>query len=122
MGPPEGSASPPIVSLRDFEQRRSLIVQDLFSAATDTGFFYLADHGIPAEVVETAFQKNEAFFSLPESVKRKYEGNRTNKAYILGWSKNKMSGELLPQVLKSCTYRPHQVLAPVQLGCCAMGC
>ena len=36
------------------------------------GFAIIADHGIPAELIERAEEKARAFFALPEEVKRSY--------------------------------------------------
>ncbi|PHR21801.1 MAG: flavonol synthase [Sphingopyxis sp.] len=39
---------------------------------TDWGFAVVADHGIPAELIERAEAMSRAFFALPEEVKRAY--------------------------------------------------
>ena len=42
------------ISLADFEQRRAQIADELWSAATDIGFFQIVDHGIDMAEVNHA--------------------------------------------------------------------
>ena len=42
------------------------------NAFSDWGFAVVADHGIPAELIERAEAMSRAFFALPEEVKRAY--------------------------------------------------
>lgn len=72
----------PVISLANLEQRRAEITDQLWSAASDTGFFQLGDHGIPAEIVDRAFGAAEAFFNLPDSAKAAYPWKRELNA---GW-------------------------------------
>jgi isopenicillin N synthase-like dioxygenase len=51
---------------RDFVERMG-------AALEETGFFALAEHGIERELIERAYGAAEAFFELPEAVKRRYE-------------------------------------------------
>src|SRR6478736_5242978 len=57
------------ISLSDLESRRDAIADEIWSAATDIGFFQVVDHGIDLEVVRSAFAMAERFFALPEGVK-----------------------------------------------------
>jgi len=72
------------VSLRDFDARRDEITEQLWAAATDLGFFQLVEHGIDLADVERAFAMAEAFFALPDDVKREYELIKGTNA---GWEK-----------------------------------
>ncbi|PWN46701.1 Clavaminate synthase-like protein [Violaceomyces palustris] len=74
----------PCISLRDFEQRREEIIQELMKASTEIGFFTLSDHGISREEIQKAFQTSESFFSLPDDVKARTPLNGKN----MGWEKN----------------------------------
>ena len=54
------------ISLADLSSRRSEITDELWSAATDIGFFQVVDHGIDLADVRAAFTMAERFFALPD--------------------------------------------------------
>jgi len=56
-------------------------VKALRSACTDTGFFYLKNHGIPSEVVDELFKKAKSFFELPMEEKMKVKANENHRGY-----------------------------------------
>lgn len=60
------------ISIAHFEKRFDEIADELWSAATDIGFFQVVDHGIDLAVVDHAFEMAERFFALPESTKAQY--------------------------------------------------
>lgn len=68
------------ISLADLETRRDEIADELWSAATDIGFFQVIDHGIELTDVRHAFEMAEAFFALPTEVKA-----QRPKRYNSGW-------------------------------------
>jgi isopenicillin N synthase-like dioxygenase len=68
------------ISLAGLETRRAEVADELWSAATDIGFFQVIDHGIDIEKVRAAFAAAEAFFALPEEVKA-----RRPKRFNSGW-------------------------------------
>lgn len=68
------------ISLADLETRRDAVADELWSAATDIGFFQVVDHGIDLDVVRAAFAMAEKFFALPEEVKA-----RRPKRFNSGW-------------------------------------
>lgn len=70
------------ISLADFEQRREQITDELFSAATDIGFFQVVDHGIDLDDVAHAFAMSERFFALPRDVKARFP---LRKGHNVGW-------------------------------------
>src|SRR5882757_1473611 len=72
------------ISLRDLGNHREQITEELWSAATDIGFFQLVDHGIDAADVDRAFALTEAFFALPDDVKARH---RLKKGLNAGWEK-----------------------------------
>ncbi len=65
-----------VIDLSNFEQRKYEIADQLWSAATDIGFFQVSNHGIPLEQIQTAFEMTQQFFNLPESIKARYPLNR----------------------------------------------
>lgn len=53
------------ISLADLDNRRDEIADQLWSAATDIGFFQVIDHGIDLAAVDHAFEMSARFFALP---------------------------------------------------------
>jgi isopenicillin N synthase-like dioxygenase len=51
-------------------------------AAESIGFFYVANHGVPASLVERAFAASKAFFALPEADKRKVEIDARHRGFL----------------------------------------
>jgi isopenicillin N synthase-like dioxygenase len=60
------------IDLGDFERRKALITEELWTASTDIGFFQVVGHGITAEDTRQAFAMAEAFFALPDSEKSRH--------------------------------------------------
>jgi isopenicillin N synthase-like dioxygenase len=48
----------------DLAARQALAAR-ICSAAENTGFFYVSNHGIPDEVIQRAFKQAQRFFALP---------------------------------------------------------
>ncbi|MDB4836960.1 isopenicillin N synthase family oxygenase [Marinomonas sp.] len=61
-----------IIDLKDFDERRDEITEQLWLAATEVGFFQLTNHGIDEQDIEAAFAESERFFTLPEDTKNQY--------------------------------------------------
>lgn len=72
----------PVISLRDLDDRRAEVSEQLWDAATRVGFFQLADHGIPADLVDATFGAAADFFGLPDDAKARYPWRRELNA---GW-------------------------------------
>ncbi|WP_420714162.1 isopenicillin N synthase family dioxygenase [Gordonia sp. SL306] len=70
------------ISLADFDSRREQITAELWSAATDIGFFQVVDHGIDLDDVAHAFDMSAKFFALPGDVKAQYPLKKGQNA---GW-------------------------------------
>lgn len=68
------------ISLAGLATRRSEIADEIWSAATDIGFFQVVDHGIDLAEVRAAFAMAEKFFALPDEVKARWP-----KRYNSGW-------------------------------------
>ncbi|KAH7122044.1 hypothetical protein B0J13DRAFT_612294 [Dactylonectria estremocensis] len=71
----------PKVSLADFDNRIDEITKQLCAAAEHVGFFSIVDHGISPAEVDSMFATSEAFFSLPEDIKRSVPWNPQNVGY-----------------------------------------
>ncbi|KAL2825770.1 leucoanthocyanidin dioxygenase [Aspergillus cavernicola] len=61
----------PAISLKDYENRREEITQQLVEAAETAGFLTLVDHGITVEEINAQFSLSKTFFDLPLDVKAK---------------------------------------------------
>ncbi|AZG47391.1 isopenicillin N synthase family dioxygenase [Gordonia insulae] len=70
------------ISLADFDSRRAQIADELWSAATDIGFFQVIDHGIDLAEVSHAFEMSARFFELPREVKERFPLQKGQNA---GW-------------------------------------
>ncbi|MFI1920267.1 isopenicillin N synthase family dioxygenase [Nocardia sp. NPDC020380] len=71
-----------VVDLTDFDARRTEITEQLWTAATEIGFFQLSGHGIPQQQIDDIFARTGGFFALPEPVKAQYPLVKANNA---GW-------------------------------------
>ncbi|CAO1649587.1 isopenicillin N synthase family dioxygenase [Parasphingorhabdus sp. NYA22] len=60
------------VSLAMADEDSSAFAERIGRSFSDWGFAVVADHGIPAELIERAEAMSRAFFALPEEVKRFY--------------------------------------------------
>lgn len=61
----------PVVSVARLDRPET--VQKLGEALEATGFVALTEHGVNAELLQTAYARAEATFALPEADKRRYE-------------------------------------------------
>ena len=64
----------PIIDFSAYTHDRSLaerkkVADALYAACTDTGFFYLENHGISAAELDLAHDWGRVFFELPREVK-----------------------------------------------------
>ena len=66
------------------------------AACRETGFFMLANHGLDASVIDTAFGMAAAFFDLPETEKQKISIEKSN--FHRGWYGH--GGEVLDGALQ----------------------
>ena len=60
------------VSLKDADREPEEFARRLGRSFEEYGFAIVADHGIPAELINRAEEKAKAFFALPVELKRKY--------------------------------------------------
>jgi len=72
----------PRIDMSDYESRKAEIADQLWQAATETGFFQLVNHGIPQTLVDDAFAMSERFFALDEATKAQYPLRQGTNA---GW-------------------------------------
>jgi len=72
----------PQIDMSDFEKRKHEIADQLWSAATEIGFFQLVNHGIPQAQIDAAFDMAERFFDLSADIKAQYPLEKGTNA---GW-------------------------------------
>lgn len=66
----------PVVELGRFgrgDAERAAVVQTVGRALEEVGFLAVTDHGVDPELIRRAYAAAEAFFSLPEAAKVRYE-------------------------------------------------
>jgi isopenicillin N synthase-like dioxygenase len=59
-----------------------IVAKALLGAATDPGFFYVKNHGVPWELVERARAAARAFFALPLDRKMQVEVNAHHRGFL----------------------------------------
>lgn len=74
----------PVIDLARYAENGSELARDLRRACETVGFFFLENHGVPAEVVERAFAAGRAFFALPEEAKMRCRA--TTQTKNRGWT------------------------------------
>jgi isopenicillin N synthase-like dioxygenase len=62
----------PTLDIRRFDTDREGFVAELGAAYREWGFCGIRGHGIPAELIDGAYDAFRRFFALPDEVKRKY--------------------------------------------------
>ncbi|EKG12795.1 Isopenicillin N synthase [Macrophomina phaseolina MS6] len=62
---------------------RQRVAREVASAAEGTGFFYIKNHGIDHEVIETAVNASRVFFQQPEELKRQVHTSKSK--FFNGW-------------------------------------
>ena len=70
----------PIIDLADGNLAR--VAKDVRKACENSAFFYIANHGVAATVVDGAFAEARRFFSLPIVERIKVEKNRFHRGYL----------------------------------------
>lgn len=63
------------------------VAQQIYDAATQTGFFYIKGHGIDQKLIEQAFSVSKEFFALPQDQKQSIAVDTSQR----GWMATGMS-------------------------------
>jgi isopenicillin N synthase-like dioxygenase len=69
--------------LGDEPDRKAAVAASLRDACTRVGFFYLANHGVPAPLIDSAFARARRFFALPLAAKMACDVRRS--AHFCGY-------------------------------------
>lgn len=78
----------PIVDFSAFlkgnQNEKHIVSNELVNAFKTVGFVYLANHGIPAEKLESVYDQSKRFFNLPleEKTKLAWETPEANRGYV----------------------------------------
>lgn len=64
---------------------KKLFLEQLRETSRDLGFFYLADHGIPADLIDDVLSLTRRFFDLPENDKLAIQ--MVNSPYFRGYNR-----------------------------------
>ena len=93
----------PAVDLSKFlsqnAEKQKEFIQELGSAFEDIGFVAVYNHGIPKSMIDELYHQMEAFFQLPEQVKKVYDipgiaGQRGYTSFGKEHAKGKSAGDL----------------------------
>jgi isopenicillin N synthase-like dioxygenase len=57
------------------------VARDIHRACTEIGFFYIAGHGVPDVVIDTAVAEAKRFFRLPQATKAETAINRYHRGF-----------------------------------------
>jgi len=78
-------ASIPVIDISGLNSGESAavhsIARSVHEACTDTGFFYVSDHGVPAHIIHAAVDAVDEFFHLPEQEKQAVAANSRFRGY-----------------------------------------
>ena len=94
----------PVVDLAPFRAGTAAgkhqVAREIRDAAESLGFLYFKNHGVPAEVVDTAFATGRRFFDLPTEAKLAVKVNASHRGYI-PFNNAVYSSELKPNLNES---------------------
>ncbi|MFX1676169.1 2-oxoglutarate and iron-dependent oxygenase domain-containing protein [Paraburkholderia sp. A2WS-5] len=75
----------PLIDMQGVRNRDREVTQqvarEIFRACTTSGFFYIRNHGVPAEIIERAQAAARAFFAHPLEVKRQAAVNHRHRGF-----------------------------------------
>ncbi|ODO02001.1 hypothetical protein L198_02732 [Cryptococcus wingfieldii CBS 7118] len=64
----------PIIDLTDARsadgEKRKVVAMNIREACLNAGFFYIKNHGVPEDIVNTTFSQSKMFFDAPEKIKK----------------------------------------------------
>ena len=85
----------PIIDFASFlvgdKNTQQKVVQEIYLACQEVGFFYIKNHGIPEDLVEKVLSQSQIFFGLSETVKNQVQRSpHTNCGYV-GFQKEKLN-------------------------------
>lgn len=67
------------------------VIQEIYVACQEVGFFYLKNHGISQELIDRLLSESQNFFSLPETVKNQMERSPDTNCGYIGFQTEKLN-------------------------------
>lgn len=71
----------PVIDLASIDgtlEERKSIAAKIKAAAENTGFFYIKNHGIPEDLIQSALSQAQAFFDQPSEMKELASSKKSN--------------------------------------------
>ena len=74
----------PIIDLEPLLERQEIdeVAKQLMSAALNTGFFYIKNHGVDQQLIDNAFAASQSFFKQPINEKRAVSVNQQQRGWL----------------------------------------
>ncbi|MFC4275467.1 isopenicillin N synthase family dioxygenase [Achromobacter aloeverae] len=87
LPPSDDFGSIPIVDIRPLFDARDhegalRVAHNIRKAAVEVGFFYIANHNVPADLVRAAYMCAKYFFRLPDEIKNSIAINGAHRGYV----------------------------------------
>ena len=86
MSSPSGAESLPVISMRRLESGRTAgamaVAREIRAACETVGFFYVRDHGVPLETIETARSACLEFYRRPLEEKLRAGVNEMHRGFV----------------------------------------
>lgn len=88
---PDAISAVPGIDLTDLPDKQAEISAEMMSAASKVGFFYVTGHGLAQADIDAAFAMSVRYLNLPDQTRARHVKDKSNAAYILGWSERRVS-------------------------------
>ena len=86
MSSPSGAESLPVISMRRLDSGRAAdattVAREIRAACETVGFFYIRDHGVPPETIETARNACIEFYRRPLAEKLRAGVNEMHRGFV----------------------------------------
>eukprot|EP00775_Hariotina_reticulata_P010233 gene10233-10393_t len=70
-----------VIPLVDISESEAEAAKQVYKACTESGFFYVKNHGVPDPLLQDVFQQLKAAFNLPPEEKQKLLADENNRGY-----------------------------------------
>jgi len=76
-----------------YRDKNNEVVKQIRTACTETGFFYIKNHGVPANLIKYLEKLSRDFFALPKDIKREISMDKGGHAWrgIFSWKTSSSS-------------------------------
>jgi isopenicillin N synthase-like dioxygenase len=82
--PAKDAAAIPVIDVGPLRSRSDVIpvAREIREAATNIGFFYVSNHGVPLSVIERVLEAGRKFFALPLEKKMQVRANARHRGFV----------------------------------------